>query len=246
MSRATIPAVRKSTDVPRPGFWWPARLEGRYQVPGARGWMSGPGRGSSPNRSGFGSGGCALAPFGAPRTMQGSPDMLWRPRCPFGGGLASHPKIQAPHAVTATAIGFPMRPSVAVVALQRRRFAERPGRRAVGPALGGVSSDMPVRAGEPGRDTAVFRRLPPCAWRIVERASPQGASAPRADATRWRLRQAVVRPFGALCAVGAGFVRNRASAGGNAKAGARLSAVGSVVARVSAGRRKGKRPLLRP
>ncbi len=53
---------------------------------------------------------CAMAPFGAPRTMPGLPDMLWRPRRPFGGGLASHPKIQAPHAAAATAVGFPMRP----------------------------------------------------------------------------------------------------------------------------------------
>jgi hypothetical protein len=101
-----------------------------------------------------------MAPFGAPRTMQGSPDMLWRPRRPFGGGLASHPKIQAPHAAAATAIGFPMRPSDVVVALQRRRFAERPGWRG-----GWTGSWWRVfgRAGSGWRARSRHRRIPPVA-----------------------------------------------------------------------------------
>jgi len=61
----------------------------------------------------------ALAPFGAPRMTTEPPGMLWRPRRPVGGGLASHPKILTPHAAAATVFGFPMRPSAVEVALSR-------------------------------------------------------------------------------------------------------------------------------
>lgn len=110
-----------------------------------------------------------------------------------------------------------------------------------GAVLDGLSSDGPARSAGSGRRTAVVRRLPPCAWRTgaasaARRAGSNCGCHPLASATdggssRGRFASDRVRARPVSC-----FGRRQRMTG------ARLSAAGSVVARVSAGVRKREAP----
>jgi len=164
-SRATIPAVRKSTDVPCPGSWRPARLEGRYQAPGARNGHQDR-KGCFPDRLGFSS--CVSA------LWRPSGRRAWQGNCRISSGDRGVRSGEGSRVIRRLWRCMRRWRLLSVFRcdclppwwLSNAPACRKARRDAIGTALDGLSSDGPTRAAGPGRNAAVVRRLPPCAWRI--------------------------------------------------------------------------------